>query len=162
MSRLANLWEETAVAAPRTAPLDGPTRADVVVIGAGYLGLSAALHIAEAGGSVGRARSPYAGLWRLRPQWRPADSGTEIRSRRHRSGIRSRTRRAAVALRRRHRRFRVRPRRAGSVSRRRLAAPPGSRASIRRRPRSSHAPAPSNGKGAAPMSPMSRRRKPNA
>jgi glycine/D-amino acid oxidase-like deaminating enzyme len=52
MSRLANLWEETAVAAPRTSPLNGPARADVAVIGAGYLGLSAALHIAEAGGSV--------------------------------------------------------------------------------------------------------------
>jgi glycine/D-amino acid oxidase-like deaminating enzyme len=52
MSRLANLWEETAVAAPRTAPLDGPARADVVVIGAGYLGLSAALHIAETGRSA--------------------------------------------------------------------------------------------------------------
>ena len=52
MSRLANLWEETAVVAPRTAPLDGPAGADVVVIGAGYLGLSAALHIAETGRSA--------------------------------------------------------------------------------------------------------------
>ena len=42
MSRLANLWEETAVPAPRLEPL----------VGAGYLGLSAALHIAEAGGDA--------------------------------------------------------------------------------------------------------------
>ena len=52
MSRLANLWEETAVPAPVVEPLDGAARADVLVIGAGYLGLSAALHIAEAGGDV--------------------------------------------------------------------------------------------------------------
>jgi glycine/D-amino acid oxidase-like deaminating enzyme len=52
MSRLANLWEETAVAAPTVEPLDGEARADVLVVGAGYLGLSAALHIAEAGGDV--------------------------------------------------------------------------------------------------------------
>ena len=52
MSRLANLWEETAVPAPIVEPLDGAARADVLVVGAGYLGLSAALHIAEAGGDA--------------------------------------------------------------------------------------------------------------
>jgi glycine/D-amino acid oxidase-like deaminating enzyme len=52
MSRLANLWEETAVAAPAVGPLVGAASADVLVVGAGYLGLSAALHIAEAGGDV--------------------------------------------------------------------------------------------------------------
>jgi glycine/D-amino acid oxidase-like deaminating enzyme len=52
MSRLANLWEETAVASPMAESLDGSASADVVVVGGGYLGLSAALHIAEAGGSV--------------------------------------------------------------------------------------------------------------
>ena len=52
MSRLANLWEDTAVPAPRLEPLAAETRADVLVIGAGYLGLSAALHIAEAGGDA--------------------------------------------------------------------------------------------------------------
>ena len=52
MSRLANLWEETAVAAPATPPLEGSVRADVLVVGAGYLGLSAALHLAQAGGDV--------------------------------------------------------------------------------------------------------------
>jgi glycine/D-amino acid oxidase-like deaminating enzyme len=52
MSRLANLWEETAVAAPQTEPLRGCAEADVLVIGAGYLGLSAALHLAEVGRDV--------------------------------------------------------------------------------------------------------------
>jgi glycine/D-amino acid oxidase-like deaminating enzyme len=48
-SRHANLWEETAIAAPPTPPLDLSFKTDVLVIGAGYLGLSAALHLAEAG-----------------------------------------------------------------------------------------------------------------
>jgi glycine/D-amino acid oxidase-like deaminating enzyme len=51
-SRAANLWEETAVAAPATPPLEGSTKADVAIIGAGYLGLSASLHLAEAGVAV--------------------------------------------------------------------------------------------------------------
>ncbi|HLW92205.1 MAG TPA: FAD-binding oxidoreductase [Roseiarcus sp.] len=52
MIRLANLWEETAVAEPELEPLAGDADADVLVIGAGYLGLSAALHLAEAGRDV--------------------------------------------------------------------------------------------------------------
>ena len=52
MSRLANLWEETAVPAPRFEPLVGAGHAKVLIVGAGYLGLSAALHIAEAGGDA--------------------------------------------------------------------------------------------------------------
>ena len=52
MSRLANLWEETAIPAPKVEPFGGGARADVLVVGAGYLGLSAALHIAEAGGDA--------------------------------------------------------------------------------------------------------------
>jgi glycine/D-amino acid oxidase-like deaminating enzyme len=52
MTLLANLWEENAVAAPMLEPLEGSGRAEVLVVGAGYLGLSAALHIAEAGGDV--------------------------------------------------------------------------------------------------------------
>lgn len=47
--RHANVWEETAVAAPAVPVLEGAHRADVLVVGAGYLGLSAALHLAEAG-----------------------------------------------------------------------------------------------------------------
>src|SRR5258707_4544306 len=48
----ANLWEETAVAAPPTPPLDSSRVTSVLVIGAGYLGLSASLHLAEAGVEV--------------------------------------------------------------------------------------------------------------
>lgn len=44
-----SLWAATAAPAPATAPLAGDHRADVVIIGAGYTGLSAALHLAEAG-----------------------------------------------------------------------------------------------------------------
>lgn len=46
------LWEKTAPPAPRTVPLDGEIRADVAVVGAGFTGLSAALHLARAGVSV--------------------------------------------------------------------------------------------------------------
>jgi glycine/D-amino acid oxidase-like deaminating enzyme len=51
-TRHANVWEETAVAAPSVPRLDGAQTASVLVIGAGYLGLSAALHLAEAGVDV--------------------------------------------------------------------------------------------------------------
>lgn len=50
--RDANVWEETAAPAPAVGPLEGARRADVLVIGAGYLGLSAGLHLAEAGVDV--------------------------------------------------------------------------------------------------------------
>ncbi len=50
--RSHGLWERTAPPAPDTRPLSGPVRADVVVIGAGFTGLSAALHLAEAGSKV--------------------------------------------------------------------------------------------------------------
>ena len=44
-----SLYAENAIEAAPTPPLDGETRADVVVIGGGFTGLSAALHLAEAG-----------------------------------------------------------------------------------------------------------------
>ncbi|GJE00702.1 NAD(P)/FAD-dependent oxidoreductase [Methylobacterium isbiliense] len=44
-----SLWASTAAPAPATAPLGASTRADVAVIGAGFAGLSTALHLAEAG-----------------------------------------------------------------------------------------------------------------
>lgn len=47
-----NVWEETAVAAKAFAALDHSIRTDVAVIGGGYCGLSAALHLAQAGASV--------------------------------------------------------------------------------------------------------------
>ena len=46
------LWGETAPPAPECLPLSGQARADIAVIGAGYTGLSAALHLAHAGADV--------------------------------------------------------------------------------------------------------------
>lgn len=50
--RSHGLWELSAPPAPETQPLAGTVRADVVVVGGGYTGLSCALHLAEAGSSV--------------------------------------------------------------------------------------------------------------
>ena len=50
--RSHGLWERSAPPAPPTTSLSGDLIADVVVIGAGFTGLSAALHLAEAGASV--------------------------------------------------------------------------------------------------------------
>ena len=49
---LQSLWSVTATPAPPSSPLIGDRTAEVVVIGAGYTGLSAALHLAEAGRAV--------------------------------------------------------------------------------------------------------------
>ena len=46
------LWYQTAPPAPPTPPLEDDVSADVAIIGAGYCGLSAALHLAQAGRSV--------------------------------------------------------------------------------------------------------------
>ncbi|MCK9685421.1 NAD(P)/FAD-dependent oxidoreductase [Scleromatobacter humisilvae] len=46
------LWEMSAPPAPETPPLRGQIAVDVAVVGAGFTGLSAALHVAEAGRSV--------------------------------------------------------------------------------------------------------------
>lgn len=48
----ASLWAATAIPAPRTSPLKGDARADVVILGAGFTGLAAALTLAEGGLSV--------------------------------------------------------------------------------------------------------------
>lgn len=45
----ASLWAATATPAPEAAPLDSDIDVDVAVVGAGYAGLSAALHLAEKG-----------------------------------------------------------------------------------------------------------------
>ena len=50
--RSHGLWEHSAPPAPPTFGLSDHLVADVVVVGAGYTGLSAALHLAEAGASV--------------------------------------------------------------------------------------------------------------
>ena len=48
----ASAWTVAADPLPETRPLEGDRRADVVVVGAGYTGLSAALHTAERGAEV--------------------------------------------------------------------------------------------------------------
>jgi len=50
--KLQSLWSVTAPPGPACAPLSGAQRTQAVVIGAGYTGLSAALHLAEAGREV--------------------------------------------------------------------------------------------------------------
>ena len=50
--RSHGLWERSAPPPPPTASLQGERVVDVAVIGAGYTGLSAALHLAEGGASV--------------------------------------------------------------------------------------------------------------
>ena len=49
---LQSLWSVTAPPGPACATLQGAQRAQAAVIGAGYTGLSAALHLAEAGRDV--------------------------------------------------------------------------------------------------------------
>src|SRR5215813_7311675 len=49
---LQSLWSVTAPPGPACDPLTGAQRAQAAVIGAGYTGLSAALHLAEAGREV--------------------------------------------------------------------------------------------------------------
>ena len=49
---MPNLYRDTAEPAVPTPPLDGAARADVVVVGAGFTGLSTALHLAEGGAKV--------------------------------------------------------------------------------------------------------------
>src|SRR5512132_4574504 len=48
----ASAWTPAAEPLPVTRPLEGDRRADVVIVGAGYTGLSAALHLAERGADV--------------------------------------------------------------------------------------------------------------
>lgn len=52
MSLPNSLWAATAAPPADTPPLEGERKADVVVVGAGFTGLSAALHLAEAGTDV--------------------------------------------------------------------------------------------------------------
>jgi glycine/D-amino acid oxidase-like deaminating enzyme len=49
---LVSLWEATAAPSPHTAAFEGTSDVDVAIVGGGYTGLSAALHLAEQGASV--------------------------------------------------------------------------------------------------------------
>jgi glycine/D-amino acid oxidase-like deaminating enzyme len=49
---MPNLYHDTAEPAPALPPLDGDRRADVVIVGGGFTGLSTALSLAEKGASV--------------------------------------------------------------------------------------------------------------
>lgn len=51
--RSHGLWEKTASTAPNVTGISGDSKKDVVIVGGGYTGLSAALHLAEAGAKVG-------------------------------------------------------------------------------------------------------------
>lgn len=84
------LWEKTAPAAPQTSSLNEHISADVVIVGAGYTGLSTALHLAEQGvrvavldaveiGFGGSGRNVglvNAGMW-VKPDDLPAALGTK-------------------------------------------------------------------------------------
>ncbi|KMO33792.1 FAD-dependent oxidoreductase [Methylobacterium tarhaniae] len=88
--RSHGLWERTAPPAPDTQALRGDATADVAIVGAGYTGLSAALHLAQAGARVtvlegeaigfgGSGRNVglvNAGLW-VKPDLVPAALGPE-------------------------------------------------------------------------------------
>lgn len=47
-----SMWVATRNPAPDYAPLQGSMKADVAIVGAGYTGLSAAIHLAERGATV--------------------------------------------------------------------------------------------------------------
>jgi glycine/D-amino acid oxidase-like deaminating enzyme len=91
---LPNLWHATAPAAPETQPLTTDITVDVAVIGGGFTGLSAALHLAEKGASVAIAEAKMigfggsgrnvglvnAGMW-TKPEDLIATLGTEVGTR---------------------------------------------------------------------------------
>jgi glycine/D-amino acid oxidase-like deaminating enzyme len=86
-----NLWTHSAPPAPATSALDGPLSCAVAIIGGGFTGLSAALHLAEAGvdcvalearaiGHGGSGRNVglvNAGMW-VRPDEVEATLGAEV------------------------------------------------------------------------------------
>ena len=60
-------WAATAAPCPPVPEFDGSEKAETVVIGAGYTGLSAALHLAEQVPLGAGARRKRAGLGRVGP-----------------------------------------------------------------------------------------------
>ncbi|OJF95647.1 NAD(P)/FAD-dependent oxidoreductase [Pararhizobium antarcticum] len=59
---LPNLWHATAPSAPETRPLASDITVDVAVVGGGFTGLSAALHLAETGRTVAVAEARTIGF----------------------------------------------------------------------------------------------------
>ena len=62
MKDAPSLWQTLAPPAPSMPPLRGERRCDVAVVGGGFLGLSTALHLAEAGASVVVVEAETAGF----------------------------------------------------------------------------------------------------
>ncbi len=88
---IASLWAATAVPARSFAPLAGDVQADVVIVGGGYTGLSAALHMADEGlapivleanslgwGASGRNGGLVSAKFRLSFADAAADHGLEV------------------------------------------------------------------------------------
>jgi monoamine oxidase len=78
--RSHGLWERSAPPAPPTYSLSDHLVADVVVIGAGYTGLSAALHLEEREASVVVLEATEVGFGRTGQGLRRAPAGTPRRS----------------------------------------------------------------------------------
>ena len=68
-----SLWAATAPPGPECPPLESDVAADVAVVGAGYTGLSAALHLARAGRRVVVLDARRAGLGMFGPQRRAGE-----------------------------------------------------------------------------------------
>ena len=73
-----SLWAATATPASSFQPLVGSVRAQVAVVGGGYTGLSAALHLAERGIDVALLEASEPGWGASGPQRRPGHSRAQI------------------------------------------------------------------------------------
>src|ERR1700690_3448705 len=60
--RSHGLWEASAAPPPQTLPLAADLSAEVIVVGAGFTGLSAALHLAEAGKGAAVLEAAHVGF----------------------------------------------------------------------------------------------------
>jgi monoamine oxidase len=72
-----SLWSATARPSEPCAELQADVSADVAIVGAGFTGLSAALHLAQMGRSVVVLEAQTPGVGRVRAQWRAGQSGID-------------------------------------------------------------------------------------